>query len=353
MGVGCSPNLPVRESPANPTQDSLGGGKLKRSATVDWAQEMRAFLTLSAMRGVGHKTLWELAEAGRTFSSTVETGPPKEGPSARRLGSGSASVSLSDWRSLRVQASEQAAGLEDLFRERDIKLIFRGNPHFPRSLLDLKRPPHWLFVQGSIPALGAPSIAIVGTRKPSDDGLFLARYVGACLGEWSTATVSGLAAGIDQLAHENSLRAKVPTIAVLGTGILENYPKGSGALRDRILGDGGSIVSEYLPKESYSADNFVQRNRLQAALGRILIPVEWARRSGTAHTVRFATELRRPIACLRLSDWPHDRVALESTLGEETGTVFTIPRQQDAFDRFVRSATADRSTIISEQLSFL
>ena len=137
-----------------------------------------------------------------------------------------------------------------------------------------------------------PSVTIVGTRKPSEDGLFLARYVGACLADWPAATVSGLAAGIDQLAHESSLRAEVPTIAVLGTGILDNYPKDSQVLRDRILGAGGAIVSEYLPRASYSAENFVQRNRLQAALGRVLIPVEWARRSGTAHTVRFATELR-------------------------------------------------------------
>src|SRR3546814_3051499 len=78
--------------------------------------------------------------------------------------------------------------------------------------------------------------------------------------------------------------------------MLEDYPKGAGRLRDHILGTGGTIVSEYLPMASYSAENFVQRNRLQAALGRILIPAEWNRRSGTAHTVRFATSLGRPIA---------------------------------------------------------
>src|SRR3546814_7184259 len=87
--------------------------------------------------------------------------------------------------------------------------------------------------------------------------------------------------------------------------MLEDYPKGSGRLRDHILGTGGTIVSEYLPMASYSAENFVQRNRLQAALGRILIPAEWNRRSGTAHTVRFATSLGRPIACLRLRSEEH------------------------------------------------
>src|SRR3546814_20043856 len=64
-----------------------------------------------------------------------------------------------------------------------------------------------------------------------------------------------------------------------------------------------------------------QRNRLQAALGRILIPAEWNRRSGTAHTVRFATSLGRPIACLRLPEWCEDRVVLERGMGPPTGEI--------------------------------
>src|SRR3546814_5143923 len=76
--------------------------------------------------------------------------------------------------------------------------------------------------------------------------------VGACLGEWGAPTVSGLAAGIDQLAHEHSLRAGVPTIAVLGTGMLEDYPKGAGRLRDHILGTVGTLVSEYRSEEHTS-----------------------------------------------------------------------------------------------------
>jgi len=175
--------------------------------------------------------------------------------------------------------------------------------------------------------------------------------VGACLSDWAAPTVSGLATGIDQLAHEHSLAAGVPTIAVLGTGILEDYPRGSAILRDRILAGGGSIVSEYLPRISYSAENFVQRNRLQAALGRVLVPAEWSRRSGTAHTVRFATQLQRPIACLRLPEWPADRVVLEPRLGQETGEIFMVPKDQGRFDRFVRAALGRDNPAPGGQLS--
>lgn len=300
-------------------------------AAPDNARKALAFLTLAAIRGVGHKTLIDLTNAGHRFVDVLEDAPAELIP--RQAGRG---ASPADWRTVVSEAHSFAQEMAERLSKLRVRLLFRDDPCFPRALLDLERPPHWLFIQGAMTPLAMPAVAIVGTRKPSEDGLFLARYVGACLREWAAATVSGLAAGIDQLAHESSLRAQVPTIAVLGTGILDNYPKGSDAVRQRILDGGGTIVSEYLPRASYSAENFVQRNRLQAALGRVLIPVEWARRSGTAHTVRFATALTRPIACLRLADWRSDRVALEPGLGLETGQIFTVPREQSAFDHFVR-----------------
>lgn len=337
----------VRDVPE--ASDWSSGQVPRRSDTpVDRAREARAFLTLASIRGVGHKTLADLADAGHRFAEVLDDAPAELLP--RRAGGGRDAVPA-DWRMVLGEAQAHAFEMGDRLSEMGVRLLFRDDPRFPRALLELERPPHWLFVQGAMAPLAMSAVAIVGTRKPSEDGLFLARYVGACLADWPAATVSGLAAGIDQLAHESSLRAQVPTIAVLGTGILDNYPKGSDAVRQRILEAGGTIVSEYLPRASYSAENFVQRNRLQAALGRILIPVEWARRSGTAHTVRFATALGRPIACLRLADWPADRVALEPGLGRETGEIFTVPREQGAFDHFVRVALGIAPPPIVGQLS--
>lgn len=320
------------------------------AAPAESEDEVLAFLALAAIRGVGHKTLFDLADAGHRFADVLSDAPAELLPAARRSGAKRAAPAA-DWAAVCSEAADQALRMRDLLRGMGVRLVFRSDPDFPASLLELERPPHWLFVQGAIAPLMMPSMAIVGTRKPSADGLLLARYVGACFADWSVPTVSGLAAGIDQLAHECSLRAGVPTIAVLGTGILDNYPRGSDALRRRILDAGGTIISEYLPRASYSAENFVQRNRLQAALGRLLIPVEWARRSGTAHTVRFATELQRPIACLRLTDWPTDWVMLAPGLGSETGEIFTLPSEQDGFDRFVRMAIGDLPPPTRGQLS--
>jgi DNA protecting protein DprA len=317
------------------------------SPRADLEREVLAFLTLAAIRGVGLKSLSDLADEGRRFADVLEEGPADF---LVHRASGRRDHSRAHWGDVLRDAKVAAIAMRDRLSRMGVHLIFRHDPHFPRSMLDLERPPHWLFVQGAMKPLTMPAVAIVGTRKPSEDGLFLARYVGACLGDWKAATVSGLAAGIDQLAHESSLRAGVPTIAVLGTGILDNYPKGSDVLRKRILDAGGTIISEYLPRASYSAENFVQRNRLQAALGSALIPVEWAQRSGTAHTVRFAMAIGRPIACLRLAEWPPDRLALNPGLGG-AGAIFTVPREQNKFDCFIRAALGSGMLPPAGQLS--
>jgi len=333
-----TPSQSVQDGPAADRLD-LHGGRL--------LDEERAFLALATVRGIGQKTLFALAEAGRSFSDALQFGPEETQPKL----SGERPMSERHWSTVRHNALGHGDRLAEQLEALGIALLFRHSPGFPSALLELERPPHWLFVQGAVDLLAEPSIAIVGTRKPTPDGYFLSRYVGACLGEWGAPTVSGLAAGIDQLAHEHSLHAGVPTVAVLGTGMLEDYPKGSGRLRDHILATGGSIVSEYLPSASYSAENFVQRNRLQAALGRILIPAEWQRRSGTAHTVRFATALGRPIACLRLPEWPADRLVLEPGLGLPSGEIFTVPHEQARFDAFVRAAIGRPSLAQMGQLS--
>lgn len=346
-GPTISPAKCLRDA-ADAGGSSNGPASARLDTPFDREREALAFLTLAAIRGVGYKTLADLAGGGHRFAEVLENTPAEMLP--RRAGDRRDTVPT-DWGTVLGEAQSDARKMGDRLTAMGVRLLFRDDSRFPRALLDLERPPHWLFVQGAMAPLTMPSVAIVGTRKPSADGLFLARYVGACLGDWPAATVSGLASGIDQLAHESSLSADVPTIAVLGTGILDNYPKGSDGLRRQILEAGGTIVSEYLPRASYSAENFVQRNRLQAALGRVLIPVEWARRSGTAHTVRFATRLKRPIACLRLPDWPVDRLVLEPGLGLETGEIFTVPREQTAFNDFVRVALGGSTVPPSGQFS--
>lgn len=335
------------EMNSKPLYDSAGGrlGRLSnlisphspydaaRSPTLD---ELVAFVGLASWRGVGQKRLYEIAETGKPYVQSFD----------ELLLNAPTEISANPRNHL-----DHARRLLDELHQRGVLILLRSDPRFPASLMDLARPPHWLFVQGDVELLKEPSIGIVGTRKPTSDGLFLARYVGTCLRDWGRTTVSGLAMGIDTIAHEQSIRACVPTIAVLGTNILEEYPRGSSSLREKIIASGGAIVSEYIPSVSYSAENFVQRNRLQAALGRVLIPVEWSRKSGTAHTVRFAADLKRAVACLRLNDWSEDVPTNDSYLSRTKVGTFTLPKDQEQFDRFVRESFSCVATNPVSQLS--
>ncbi len=299
-----------------------------RSHHIGADQRLLGFLGLAAVRGVGSRTLSSIASNGRTFHEVFETDDTEDVLRyLRHHGARLSGEPDADWRSVRERALDRAFDQIERFSRDGVTIVFRDDPDYPPQLLDLAAPPPWLFVQGDLSVLHRAALTVVGTREPSRDGLWLCDYVGHCLGDWGAPTVSGLANGIDQSIHEASIVAGVPTVAFLGTGIYNDYPKGSEDLRRRIVEAGGAIVTEYLPSESYSRANFVQRNRLQAALGRILIPVEWAVSSGTAHTVRFAAELRRTIATLRVPSWPHNRVRAAG----EGGRTFTLPGEDAAF----------------------
>jgi DNA processing protein len=302
--------------------------------------EQLAFLALSSIRGVGYWTLWHIARAHFRFADFLAmTSGHEASASLKKFGARLENKSVSQWPTVRELALDRAIKIESELRNDGIRLIMSDEPEYPSRFRDLPDAPAWIFLRGDPGVLQRCSLSIVGTRNPSPDGLWLAQFVGANLQAWGAPTVSGLAAGIDQLIHEWSLRMRVPTVAVLGTGMFSDYPKGSKSLRDRIVEAGGAIITEYLLRESYSAENFVRRNRLQAALGRVLIPIEWATRSGTAHTVRYASTLKRPIAALRLADWPRNRVVLGN--GDGVGRmVFTIPGEEADFREFVSRALA-------------
>ncbi|WP_456026107.1 DNA-processing protein DprA [Pseudomonas capeferrum] len=268
----------------------MKAGELSVKNREYWRSEKVAFLALSSLKGIGFWTLYKLAKSGVSFKEVLRS------PEAKLLEKlydvDEAAAPLTEQQDALWQKGLQLA--RSLFAD-DVKLIFKDEAAFPEKLRCIPDAPYWIFVQGDLSILSNKSVAVVGTRQPSDDGVFLSKLVLAALEKLKCVTVSGLALGVDQLAHIGSLRYGLKTIAVLGTGILENYPKGSEVLRKKILDSGGSIVSEYLPQQSYSAENFIRRNRLQAALCDLLIPVEWSTKSGTAHTVRFAAKYGKGI----------------------------------------------------------
>ncbi|QPO12968.1 DNA-protecting protein DprA [Thalassospira sp. A40-3] len=303
---------------------------------------IQCFLALSAIQGVGYETLRSIAEKQIPFSDIVDLNSSKEAADVLRSnGARIATESVSDWASIRERILTRSRKLLSDLNEAQVQVIDRSHPMFPKSLLDLSDAPHWLFVQGSLSVLSEPSIAVVGTRSPSDKGLWVTEYVGLCLNYWGCPTVSGLALGIDQKIHVASIEANLPTIAVLGTGIFSDYPKNASELRRNIVRNGGAIITEYLPNETYSAKNFVRRNRLQAALAKVLIPTEWAAKSGTAHTVQYAKKLKRAIATL--SVYSPGGGLTPPSITAPNFCEFAIPGEEEKFREFVREALQKRN----------
>ena len=176
----------------------------------------------------------------------------------------------------------------------DRHLIVLGDPRYPPRLLQTVDPPLLLYVQGDLACLSAASVAIVGSRHASPQGLDHARQFAARLAEAGWVVVSGLAQGIDAAAHEGALKAGARTIAVMGTGPDLTYPSRHRALARRIAGQ-GALVTEFAPGTPPLSENFPQRNRLIAGLTQGTLVVEAALRSGSLITARLANEAGRDV----------------------------------------------------------
>jgi DNA processing protein len=166
---------------------------------------------------------------------------------------------------------------------------------YPERLREIYDPPPVLWVRGDVKLLARPSIAIVGTRHPSPYGSGVAEMLARDLAARRLLVVSGMARGIDTCAHKGALQARMPTVAVWGTGIDVIYPKENKKLAEDILATGGAIVSE-MPAGSFPApQNFPRRNRILSGLSVGVLVVEAGENSGTRVTARCAAEQNRDL----------------------------------------------------------
>jgi DNA processing protein len=166
---------------------------------------------------------------------------------------------------------------------------------YPERLKEIYDPPPVLWVRGDVSLLARPSIAVVGTRHPSPYGSGVAEMLARDLAVRRLLIVSGMARGIDTCAHKGALAARMPTVAVWGTGVDVIYPKENKKLAEDILATGGAIVSE-VPMGTFPApQNFPRRNRILSGLSIAVLVVEAAENSGTRVTARCAAEQNRDL----------------------------------------------------------
>ncbi|MBW3557562.1 MAG: DNA-processing protein DprA [Actinobacteria bacterium] len=248
-------------------------------------------VALAALPGCGQRRLRILLSAAAPDQvwDAVCTGTVLGLPGVA-AGLGSAGPGLAArWRSL-AGASAPAEAWESL-RRHGVGVWVVGDGGYPAALAaDDPEPPPILFWQGKPEALEGPTVAIVGTRRCTSYGLDVARELGRDLSAAGVSVVSGLAIGIDGAAHEGALAAAgAPPVAVVGSGLDVIYPPRHRPLWRRVA-EAGLILSEAPLGAPPEAWRFPERNRIIAALSRVVVVVESHAAGGSLSTVRAASE---------------------------------------------------------------
>jgi len=212
---------------------------------------------------------------------------------------------LDEWPYLNVRsdiicAIKQKKGANDaekeykLWQKKKYNILLLSNNDYPELLKEIPDPPIIIYYKGEKNLLNNYCIAIVGSRKTSVYGREIAEKLARDLSNAGITIVSGLAVGIDTLAHKGALLGVGSTIAVLGTGIDVNYPAQNRMLKEHIIKK-GLILSEFSPTTPPNAENFPIRNRLISGLSLGIIVVQAAKKSGSLITAKYALEQNRLI----------------------------------------------------------
>ncbi|HLV35888.1 MAG TPA: DNA-processing protein DprA [Spirillospora sp.] len=248
------------------------------------------WIALGMVEHIGSRTLWALIrhfgddpDAILAASAAQLQQVPGVGPKIAR---GIQAVDLRQVR--RALAGWQAAGIS-------IVTSIHPDELYPPRLLSTDDPPATLFMRGAWQPQFDRAVGIVGTRSPSAPAAQLTRELSARLAQAGFVVVSGLARGVDTLAHEGALSVEDGhTIAVLGSGVLNIYPQENHTLAMDIAGR-GVIMSEVRPDAAPASTRLVARNRIISGLSRALIVVETDIDGGAMHAARFAQRQGRPV----------------------------------------------------------
>lgn len=169
---------------------------------------------------------------------------------------------------------------------------------YPERLRNIEKPPSRLYVLGNVEILNKIGIAVVGSRTNTQYGEKMCKKFVKNLVEYNINIISGLAFGIDSIAHKSCLKNSGKTIAVLPSG-LENICKATNKiLIDEIIANDGAVISEYENNTKADSNKFLERNRIVAGLGLGTLVVEAGYRSGTSVTARFTRQNEKPVFCI-------------------------------------------------------
>jgi DNA processing protein len=195
---------------------------------------------------------------------------------------------------LQTRASGQLDRAWAVIQEKHIQVLTWEDPGYPQRLLEIEQPPPVLYVCGEIHANDAWAVALVGTRRVTAYGRQVTEELASGLAAQGVTVVSGLARGIDAIAHQAVLRAGGRTLAVLGSGVDQIYPPEHTRLAADMLSH-GAVISDYPPGTAPEAGNFPPRNRIISGLSLAVVVIEASEKSGALITASFAVEQGRAV----------------------------------------------------------
>lgn len=248
--------------------------------------ERDAYLVLALSSGIGHQRMQHLLAAFGSASAALAA----------------SFLALANVRGMtraaalavREAARRDVGPLHEQLDQLSASALLPADPGFPESLREIPDPPTVLFVQGRIDLLCSDAVAIVGSRDHSAYGSRVCRLVAEAAARAGLTVVSGMARGLDALAHETALQFGGATAGVLGNGLGVIYPAANRALYERVAAE-GVLVTEFPPGERPSRGSFPRRNRLVSGLARVTVVVEAAQGSGALITAGAALDQGRDV----------------------------------------------------------
>ncbi|GFH63084.1 MAG: recombination-mediator protein [Candidatus Desulfovibrio kirbyi] len=276
-------------SPPDGAHSSAGGAG---TAGLTWAAmdeaaraEYWASLALRYCSGLGACSCAKLLKFFDTAHNAFESRDRwREAGLTKRQAS---EIAGNSWRAAAKREWDSAKSL-------DCGILLWSDPLYPQRLREISDSPVLLYCRGDTSLLRAPAFAVVGSRQATAKGLDVAAYMSRCLSACGIAIVSGMALGIDRVAHEAALARPGGSIGVLGTGVDTVYPKENARLFEEMPAR-GLLLSEFAPGTPPLAAHFPVRNRIISALSLGVLVVEAASRSGSLVTARLALEQNREV----------------------------------------------------------
>jgi DNA processing protein len=283
---------------APPQVDSPAGGPAAGVDTAGGPAARDALAVISAVDGIGPATLERLLAIFGGPAAAVAAAAGPDGAALLRATSrdpdtGRPLLSIRAAEALRAAARTPETILGAM-RDADVHLLSLDDAAYPTRLRSIELPPRALFIRGSDLALqDASVVAVVGTRRPTDDGRRTATRIAGALARAGALVVSGLALGIDGAAHAAAVAAAGRTTAVIGGGHDRLSPVGHDRLARAIVDGGGAVVSEHPPGITPTRGTFPRRNRIISGLADAVVVVEAGARSGALLTAAWALEQGR------------------------------------------------------------